>query len=279
MIQSHTIKYENNEEILYLYLDFSNEFAKELGDKNKSIFSNIKKYLKTLKDDFKGTKVVIVASGIVLATLTLNTGLMRQNAVARNDNNLYITSVHFNEPSVVVKDDNVEETVETKKVETVKPEVKTSQTNTNKQTTTKTTSQKSTSNKTTSTNSNTTKSTTKQETKSTTKTTTKTTNQTTKQSTNQTTLKNPITIYRSNGDILKLEFEDYIIGVVAAEMPASFNTEALQAQAVLARTYALKTVKQGKKLTDTVATQVYKDNNQLKKLWGSEYSKYYNINL
>jgi len=32
--------------------------------------------------------------------------------------------------------------------------------------------------------------------------------------------------------------EEYVVGVVAAEMPASFELEALKAQAVAARTYA-----------------------------------------
>ena len=36
------------------------------------------------------------------------------------------------------------------------------------------------------------------------------------------------------------ELEDYVTGVVAAEMPASFNDEALKAQAVCARTYAIR---------------------------------------
>jgi len=39
--------------------------------------------------------------------------------------------------------------------------------------------------------------------------------------------------------IVKMNLEDYLIGVVAAEMPASFEMEALKAQAVAARTYAL----------------------------------------
>ncbi len=39
--------------------------------------------------------------------------------------------------------------------------------------------------------------------------------------------------------IVKMNLEDYIIGVIAAEMPASFEMEALKAQAVAARTYAL----------------------------------------
>ncbi len=38
---------------------------------------------------------------------------------------------------------------------------------------------------------------------------------------------------------LKLPLEEYLYGVVAAEMPASFETEALKAQAVAARTYTV----------------------------------------
>lgn len=59
-------------------------------------------------------------------------------------------------------------------------------------------------------------------------------------------------------------------------MPASFNSEALKAQAVLARTYALKKISKGEKLTDTVSTQAYIDKNEMQNKWGNEYSKYYN---
>ena len=41
----------------------------------------------------------------------------------------------------------------------------------------------------------------------------------------------------STGTIEKVPFEEYIIGVVAGEMPASFDIEALKAQAVAARSY------------------------------------------
>ena len=85
-----------------------------------------------------------------------------------------------------------------------------------------------------------------------------------------------IQVKRSNGSILNIELEEYLIGVVAAEMPASFNTEALKAGAITARTYALKAKENGTILTDTTSTQVYKDNNQLKNLWGSSYNTYYN---
>lgn len=42
-----------------------------------------------------------------------------------------------------------------------------------------------------------------------------------------------------SGKLVKMEFEKYIEGVVAAEMPASFHSEALKAQALAARTYTL----------------------------------------
>jgi stage II sporulation protein D len=40
-------------------------------------------------------------------------------------------------------------------------------------------------------------------------------------------------------EVLELRLEDYVAGVVAGEMPASFPAEALKAQAVAARSYAL----------------------------------------
>ena len=39
--------------------------------------------------------------------------------------------------------------------------------------------------------------------------------------------------------------EEYLVGVGRAEMPASFETEALKAQAVVARTYAAKAKQTG----------------------------------
>lgn len=49
-----------------------------------------------------------------------------------------------------------------------------------------------------------------------------------------------IKVKLASGNIISLSLEDYVIGVIGAEMPAEFNTEALKAQAVAARTYALK---------------------------------------
>ena len=85
-----------------------------------------------------------------------------------------------------------------------------------------------------------------------------------------------ITVYRLNGSVIKLNMTDYLIGVVSSEMPASFNLEALKAQSVLARTYALKAKQTGKKLTDTVSTQSYIDIDQMKNKWGNSFNTYYN---
>ncbi len=48
-----------------------------------------------------------------------------------------------------------------------------------------------------------------------------------------------VTLAMEDGTIVTLALGDYLFGVVAAEMPASFELESLKAQAVAARTYTL----------------------------------------
>lgn len=84
-----------------------------------------------------------------------------------------------------------------------------------------------------------------------------------------------VTIYRSNGTVLTLSMNDYLIGVVASEMPASFPVEALKAQAIVARTYASKKLKSGEVLTDDVSTQVYKDESYFRSVWKKDFDFYY----
>lgn len=45
--------------------------------------------------------------------------------------------------------------------------------------------------------------------------------------------------FDSQKKVVKLPLEEYLLGVVAAEMPAAFDIEALKAQTIAARTYAL----------------------------------------
>ncbi|MDR1159090.1 MAG: stage II sporulation protein D [Syntrophomonadaceae bacterium] len=49
---------------------------------------------------------------------------------------------------------------------------------------------------------------------------------------------------------INIPLEEYLIGCVAAEMPSSFEAEALKAQAVCARTFALRKCLDGKKYAD-----------------------------
>ena len=75
------------------------------------------------------------------------------------------------------------------------------------------------------------------------------------------TIPSKITLSASNEQI---PLDDYVMGVVAAEMPASFHPEALKAQAVAARTYAIH---QTNNLTSPIQTstihQVYFPVNKL----------------
>lgn len=49
-----------------------------------------------------------------------------------------------------------------------------------------------------------------------------------------------------NGTVTSMDLEDYVVGVTAAEMPASFPMEALKAQAIAARTFAASRQEQKK---------------------------------
>ena len=91
----------------------------------------------------------------------------------------------------------------------------------------------------------------------------------------------PITIRlldTSNNTISEINLEDYIVGVVAAEMPASFDMEALKAQAVAARTYAMykkETRNLDYDLVIGVSDQAYQNNKQLLDKWGLYFFNYF----
>lgn len=84
-----------------------------------------------------------------------------------------------------------------------------------------------------------------------------------------------IRILRSDNTIDVLNLEDYLIGVVSSEVPVYFENEAIKAQAVAARTYALKQMENNKDktydVTDTVSSQVYKSDEQLRNQWKENY--------
>ena len=66
----------------------------------------------------------------------------------------------------------------------------------------------------------------------------------------------PVLVRHTDGTVEQMDMDDYLTGVVLAEMPASFETEALKAQSVAARTYACKAYQTGGKHADgSVCTQ------------------------
>lgn len=81
-------------------------------------------------------------------------------------------------------------------------------------------------------------------------------------------------------NIEKVPLDQYIVGVLAGEMPISFDDEALMAQAVASRSYALKKMEYNKNndydVVDSILNQVYLDEKYLKDVWGLGYVK--NIN-
>lgn len=56
-----------------------------------------------------------------------------------------------------------------------------------------------------------------------------------------------ISVLLNNSEIIEMDLEEYVFCVVLREMPASFETEALKAQAVVARTYTLRRYCSGSK--------------------------------
>lgn len=89
-----------------------------------------------------------------------------------------------------------------------------------------------------------------------------------------------VRIKRTNNNIDIVPLEEYVIGVLAGEMPVSFEMEALKAQAVASRSYVMYQMIKNKNsdydVLDTPMNQVYLDQTYLKKIWGNDYAS--NIN-
>lgn len=232
MIYDYKITRTNNEEILFLYFDFNNEFGKlKSKQKRKKIDKDIKDYIKKNNIKFSGNKIAIIAGGLLIGTILLSTPIKEKN---NNYTNLVIPALieTIDQKSNEEVMDNIIKNIDEEVID-INTDIKTSDSieNTKK----------------IETNSN----------------------------INDSNNQKYVTVFRQSGTILEIELEEYIIGVVAAEMPASFNEEALKAQAILARTYALKSINNNTRLTDTSSTQNYKNNDELKSMWGSSFNTYY----
>ena len=89
-----------------------------------------------------------------------------------------------------------------------------------------------------------------------------------------------VPVFRSETEQVEhVPLEQYVIGVVASEMPADFEIEALKAQALTARTYIIQhmlkpseiQLPEGAIVTDSVMHQVYQNEQELKQNWGEDF--------
>ena len=70
---------------------------------------------------------------------------------------------------------------------------------------------------------------------------------------------------------IKFYLDDYLLGVVAGEMPASFELEAIKAQVVASRTFVYSRLLS---VDNTTNTQVYLDDEKMKVSWNEHYEEY-----
>ena len=261
MINGYNIRKINGEEVLCLYLDLSSEFANLDSKKNKNLKKEIKKYIKKNKINFKGVKVALVIGGFLVGNVMLN-NIKQPDDNFNNKNN--IVAIMNEEHENIIDNNTLQEDENKEDVVLQDSDVDVD-------------------NKANNVENNTTNKINKEEIKN-------NNNNVVKENNNKVEVKKEedivkeevidnniyVNVRRNNGNIEKYELEEYIIGVVGAEMPASFNKETLKAQSVVARTYALKSIKNNKQLTSDNSTQNFKDNNELKKMWGSSYNTFYN---
>ena len=87
-------------------------------------------------------------------------------------------------------------------------------------------------------------------------------------------------------ELMTMDLEEYLVGVVSAEMPASFHMEALKAQAIAARTFAISRMqhpspkvtalhKDAQLSTSPETCQAWIGEETQRNRWGDQYTKYH----
>lgn len=84
------------------------------------------------------------------------------------------------------------------------------------------------------------------------------------------------TIILEYGDhhVEKMSMDQYLLGVLATEILPIFHIEALKAQAIVCRTYALKQMIEQQKILAVNPQQIYRDINYYKFVWTDRYFEY-----
>ena len=276
MVISMFNNYKIEDNVLYLYVNDKYEIGSFFNNDNNSLINKVKDYIKKMKIKFDGTKVVLILSGLLLGTIYLNQGIESKTYEVYKGDKYVHNLVFNNEEKYSILDEKVNTSINevidsainnvTDKKTEIKKENIINNTKEPSGNINKTEKALNSNIKNENTNNNL---------------TVKEDNKVPaieNKEENKTTItenKRIITVHKSNGEVINIDLEEYLIGVVAAEMPASFNKEALKAQAVASRTYTMKLLSQNKTITDDVSTQMYKTNDELKNVWGSSYDTYY----
>ena len=276
MINSYFIRSVNGEEVLYLNFDFSYEFSSfDFMAKREKIQEVVRNFIRDNKIAFKGATVLLVSGGVLFGSIVLNTPNFTgspvnsikpiESSVTNDDFVVPNSSVTLsNGDSVVINDVKDEKEVKNEKVESKNENVQVKENVVPKE--------QEVQNK----KVNVSKAEEKKQVNEVSAPKVEEKTEVKEVATKEVVDNNIYVNVRRNGSVVKIELEEYVTGVVGAEMPASFNVEALKAQAVIARTYALKANSRGTVLSDNESSQSYKSNDQLKSLWGSSYNTYYN---
>ena len=272
MINGYTIRNVNGQDILYLFFDFNYEFSSfDFMAKREKIHDVVRNFIKDHNIFFKGATIALVSGGILFGSINLSTPSFSQ--VAMNNNVSIEEKVDDSKSDEIVRIDEVKDDVsinDSSSVshdEVISTDIPSIVVDNKSDTVVNNVSSNIVNNESAS---------------------EPVANTTASESIN--TVSEPevveqvqeevdnniyVSVRRSDGRVVSLELEDYVTGVVGAEMPALFSSEALKAQAVIARTYALKANSMGQVLSDNESTQSYKDNGELASLWGGSYSSYY----
>lgn len=285
----HNYESINGINTLVLYVNYSDkeEFGIDFDDyksKVKNAVQSIKNYIRKNLNNISDNTALLVLNGIVVGTLTLGSVTMPNDLIINEikpidqieesiNNDTNKTNESTINDDIINTDEKIEEsndmtenqTVEDQKTEeksTLHTENNISPNSINKTNNTQTTNQTQNNNKAPSQGS--------------TSAPTPTPNPQPAPEPAPTYNGQVISVKLASGQIIQTGLEDYVTNVVCSEMPALFEIEALKAQSVAARTYALKKISSGATLSATVSDQVYKTDTELKAMWQGSYNQYYN---
>lgn len=79
-----------------------------------------------------------------------------------------------------------------------------------------------------------------------------------------------------SGTPVRVDMEEYLMGILAVQIPAGYEEETLKAQAIIARTYLVKQMGESSEVAESALDMDYLEENQMEEMWGgNRYLEYY----